>query len=115
MPSQIGELQGLMYAGSKAGLELLARATILIYRALIQMNISVYLANTYVSSSMCCELQEERDVSYRLKNPTGLPSNGRDGGVVDSVGTRNLISHGTNVIHPTYSMNSRRNARFVNY
>jgi hypothetical protein len=89
-----------MYAGSKAGLELLARATSLIYRAPVQVNISVYLANTCVSSSMCCEQQEEREISYRLYNPTGLPSNSRDGRVVDSVGIGNMISHGTNIIHP---------------
>jgi len=55
-----------MYARSKAGLELLAQVTSLIYRAPVQVNISVYLANTYVSSSMCCGQQGETDVSYRI-------------------------------------------------
>ena len=51
-------LQCLMYAGSKAGLELLAQAASLIYRAPLHVNISVCLANTYVSSSIRCEQQQ---------------------------------------------------------
>jgi hypothetical protein len=45
---------------------------------------------------------EESYVAYRLEIPTGLPSNSRDGRVVDFLGISDKIPCGKNVIQPMY-------------